>query len=367
MPARRIKKHKKSYVCRPIGTAGKTYRFIHRTRNYMYLGGGSNYPAPDATVTKASAFDWQYIDSQFQTPTNPIVMGQDTPSLRDMLFEQGWDGTAVTSLKEAKYPDLFNFRYINPVYYGQSVRVFRARTIIQSEGHANDVAGTYFYPSSKDLIDSQLSTQIPVVIYWRYDYSNLNAFYQFHETNSLTTGGGTVLKPDEANFYKPTHQSCTNSTKGLTAQNFHEMLLNKRFARCVIQPGQDCIMQGKARFPVRGMAGNMADVLNTTAFSAALANDLKLTQWLRYYNSLTTVPGQDQYTSYGLLPGDLYMTVQLPEVMPDQKALLLVKDDVVDKPKARLCIEYETTTTLILKATEWVPDTQTWGASGFPS
>lgn len=352
MPSRRLYKHKKSYVQRPLGNSGKTFRFIYTQRSQYMFGGG----AAEAYTSQ----DWQHCNSQYNTPCVPMIIPP--VSLSRLIFETKYsDGYASDpfaqslyqkSLVEAKYPDMFNYRYIAPVHYGLSVRVIRARTVIDSTSTAN------FTPTTADLQNAELSWQLPVHVYWRADYSNLNSFFQFLKPNS--TDGTTI------DYYKPPPTAASDQL--IPAQSFHEMLVNRRFGKCTIQPGTDCTMSIGCNFKRMNYAGNFPDVFNTSLYTDELMGtgvspDTSLapvTCWIRKFFEISDIPGQRTVSSKGIIPGDLYMAPVLPETNPNYAQLYLVKTAEA-KPKARLCFEVEMTTTLILRGSEWCPDTLKWG------
>lgn len=368
MPARKVYKHKKVYVQRPIGRGGKLFRFIYRQRRVLYLGGlykdDPSYVGP---------YSWQGADTQYQTTPLPIVANPAT--LCQLIFETQYtpyDGKmpsfgplANTTLKEAKFPEIFFYRYIMPIHYGIGTRVIRCRTVIDSQASAG------WTPSPNDLQSADLSWQLPIHCYWRADYSNMNSIYPFYKGNSPdpTTGGfysmfNTMLYTPSGGYTSEAGYDPTDATILATMSNQHEMLVNKRYAKCTIQPGKDCIMQLQANFNTSGLGGQFTDIQDATIFTPALIT-APVSCWIRNFLSKTGAPGQANMGGYAGIPGDLYMAYVQPELNPDYAALFATQ--LTDaKPKARLCVELETTTTLILNASERMPDQFIWGKTLIP-
>lgn len=351
MPSRRVYKHKNSYIHRPIGRGGKIFRFVHKQRQDVLFGGRS-FPC-------TTFVDGSYL---YKTTRQPMLMGgTDYPYLLNMLFESTLAGSAQTNLGEAKYPDMFNYRYLIPRYFGMSCRIIRSRLIIDTSD------AVQFHPTPNDLINAELSTQVPQTVYWRADYSNLNDFYPFYKSSATSPGGAACQAPGYYNIGY-------NIEDAVYSQNFQEMLINKRFQKCVIQPGTECVMSIGSHFPTRALDGSMTDVRNSLIYNplsvgnagGGSGSNWNVVQWLRNYNSQIPVPGQAHSGGGGIVPGDLFMAPCLPETSSYYVDLINTPDEV-EGPKARIQFDMEFTWTLILYGSEFVPDTQKLGSTGIPT
>lgn len=373
MPSRRTFKHKKDYIQRPIGVAGgKLFRFTFTRQVCIPIGGG----AKDATLRYLTPFDWQGIDTEFMTSIIPLVA---TPAtLSQLLFETqfyngpiqsgAWNTNGqTTKVSEAKHPDIFYYRYIAPVYYGINMRIHRARSVIATAD------ATDYNPTTQDLQQSELSWQVPVDVFWRADYSNLNTFYPFYEGVSNDPTNGSFYNPKPGTFNDST-QAIVPTEVGTAVENLHEMLVQKRFSRCTISPTSDCVMKMGSHFKSLGLSGNMIDVKNTSVFTQNNMENVPVTIWLRQFFSNVGMPGQMSYSSKGMVPGDLYMVVKMPETNPLYSNIYrnpTSGSSAVAAGHGKVWLEGTITTSLILRAQELTPDIQPWGKtsgySGLPT
>jgi len=392
MPSRKVYKHRKAYVSRPICRGGQTFRCFYKRKFVIYLGGKYQNAAPNAeTPPTAWVFtdnnhigetSWNKCDDQFMTTPLPMVLAP--ASLAQLLFEtqyNGWNGYTNDSidkyfipagspsnlLTEAKYPDMFYYRYMQPVHYGLSCRVIRCRTVIDTSSDAK------WDPSATDLGIADLSWQTPMNFYWRADYSNLNRFYPFKGPTPDTDVSFYYNQGSMQKYISTVPPALPQGNGGWVADkgfdpsavtepvsNFHEMLVQKRFAKCTVQPGKDCIMQMQANFKTAGLDGLFSDVRNPDLFNLANVNQQPVSMWLRNYFSVNRLPGQSISSGSGMIPGDLYMAAVLPEVNLDYYNLFNT-GLLEEKPKARVAVEFELTTSLIIRCSEKVPDVVKWG------
>jgi len=331
---RPVKKHKRSYVQRPIGAGGKAFRFLHKVRTSAEFGGGA--------VGDGSPFSWQRLVDQYKTSTIPVLVRP--PTLSELVFEQDASGSVSTTFTEAKYPDLFRYRYITPSYYGISVRIIRARSVFDT------TTTTGFTPTVTDLAQSELSWQLPITFYWRADYSNMNDAFPFYQ-------GDTNNQEDIQYYNYKWPQTTPPNSENILCQQ----LINRRFNKCVLRPNQECVMSMSCHFPTHGLAGASVQANDTEIFgNLTLMETYPVTCWLRAFNRKATVPGRSNTNGQGIVPGDMFMLCALPEVTPDYQDLYREPDDSTD-PKARLCVEYEVSTTLVLNGSEYLTDTYFWG------
>lgn len=382
--SRKFHKSRKVYIQRPIGRGGKTWtcQNVHRT-NILFGGGFSVYDSVLGVWSQApSPINWSIRNNQFATSVVPLCIP--TSSLQKLLFDSNYDGTVWGTLEEAKYPDMFRYRYVVPSYFGVSLRILRTRIIVDT-----DASHAEYSPSPVDAANSEISTQIPVHIYWRGDFSNLNKFYKFYEPWDSGVGGN-VLDDGDPRYYLPSgdgsasgaHFHLPGTALGSYANNLNELLLNKRFSKCTVQPGSDCIISYGGYLKPGGLDGTMVDVKNTQVFQSRLIKDQAawpsgtykppVTMFLRNFNKNVHQPGQQGYT-----PGDLYILPVIPDLQPSMLHLLNVPDhtyvdgdskkNALASARARLSVELELKTTLVMKGSEYLPDNFQWGSSGLPS
>lgn len=332
---RKLDYHKKSWVERPL-TSGRDFHFQYSRRTELLFGAGS----------AANTNNWFKLNEVFRTSLYPYIVTP--PSIRHLLFETQADGTTNATLLEAKYPNMFHYRFARPVHYGSSVRIIRARTIIDSSATAN------FTPTVTDLQQSDLSWQLPISMYWRGDHDGSDLFYPIYPNY---TAAGVRPNRTSVDYYTPNLTASTADTDA-TAQNCHEMLLNKRFSKCTISPGRECIMRSNHNFPRQTTCGKMVQVNNTTAFgSTHLAATTPITCWLRQFLATSEMPGATRNYE---TPGDMFMLPVIPENNANYK-ILFQTFDTSPTAKARLSIEMEEKFTLIVRCNEYYPDVCKWG------
>lgn len=332
----RVKKHKKSYIHYPIGKAGRDFKFQHVVKGTQAFGGDGRDHGGSSADSR-SAFHFTNPLALYQTAQNPWCIKP--AALRELLFDNLPASAQVASIQEAKRPDLFSYRYVFLVYYQCTFNIRRCRLIFDTDESHNS-----FEPSASDLLVSEQAMDFPCVYYWRADCSNLcnfgNALGKGMYTGLITDWNGGI------DYYTPGSEDLT------VKQNLFDSLRNRRWSKCVVYPKQNCGTTMAVHFNHMAPTGKLPDTTNTTLWSS-LAVDVPVVQWIRKFLDAVGISGQTEMFGQASFPGDLYILMRQPELSKLYTDLVNRANDFTTAgARARLVIDYEVTTKLVLRGLE---------------
>lgn len=329
-------------VQRPVGR-GRSFKFFASSRKTYICGGGPfgsgalkvdvqsdiNNVAPgqlmwDAYSASTGAPSTIYSDPQYNTTAVPAQYNG--CPLAQLLFENEPKTFDDCKVQYAKHPDMFKYLTAVPVYY--AIRMTIERAYIELDTSRSDAT---FTPSNSDIQFAQnLAAGQNFDFYFYWDSQNLN--------NLIDFGG----------------------TDAVASQRFENMLDNRKFkfARHRAGDGSKCSINGKMTLPhlIGTIANNKPypQIANVTD-----AAGVTLSQFF----------GVNSTAEIGILnpPGALYFSPVLPFTSDVFKKLFNCPDNAtstVAPALARLCIDVNFTTKLVLNCSNYVGYMIPWNQGG---
>lgn len=326
--------HSKSYTNLPVGIAGKDFKYQFIDKKSLVLGGNTTGPEENDAVQFVDTIDF------YKTATNCLPIKPAT--LLQLVFDDAPATVAASDGTNAKYPEMFYYRYVYPVYYSVEFIVRRCRVVFDT-----DESHTSFDPSAADLLVTEQTMDFPFVMYWRADLSNLANFdgdalgKGFYRTK-LPVYQDWMAKPLE--YYDP--GASTADSKDLLFNS----LVNRRWKKCTVYPKQNCGV--KLGVSVNSMAptGKLPDTKNTNTWSTTNW-EAPVSRFLRQFWNDVGISGQTEMWSLSSFPGDLLVLFQQPEMQ--QAYLTLLNQGGTDPAaRARVFLDYEVKTQLVVRGLE---------------